>query len=84
VFYQNAGSGAIQVAPAFLCGQQAQAWCWGQMPKPTFRKEDDYGFVRGVGVEMAYGIGKVAYLTAQGNDKEWGIYTAFLAAVADA
>ncbi len=83
VFYQNAGAGAVQVAPAFLCGQQAQAWCWGQMPKATFRKEDDYGFVRGVGVEMAYGVGKVSCLTPQANLKEWGVYTAFLAAIAD-
>jgi hypothetical protein len=83
VFYTTAGSAGAQVAPAFLCGAQAQAWCWGQMPKATFRKEDDYGFVRGVGVEMAYGIGKVAKLTPAGNLKEWGVYTGFFAAVAD-
>jgi hypothetical protein len=83
VFYTTAGSGGAQVAPAFLCGAQAQAWCWGQMPKATFRKEDDYGFIRGVGVEMAYGIGKVAKLTPAGNLKEWGVYTGFFAAVAD-
>ena len=83
VFYATAGSGAIQVAPAFLCGQTAQAWCWGQMPKPTFRKEDDYGFIRGVGIETAYGIGKVAKLNPAGNFKEWGVFTGFFAAVAD-
>ena len=79
----TAGQAGTQIAPAFLCGQQAQAWCWGQMPKPTFRREDDYGFIRGVGIEMAYGIGKVAKLTPANNFKEWGVYTAFLAAVAD-
>lgn len=83
VFYQTAGSGSIQVAPAHLCGQQAAAWCWGKMPTPTFRKEDDYGFIRGVGIEMCYGIGKIAKLDYLGNFKDWGVYTAFLAAVAD-
>ena len=28
------------------------------MAKPTFRKEDDYGFITGTGIEMAYGIVK--------------------------
>lgn len=83
-FYSNAGSSSIQVAPAFLCGQQALAWCWGSMPLPTERKEDDYGFVKGVGIEMAYGIGKLAKLNNAGNYKDWGIFTGFFAAVADA
>lgn len=83
VFYQTAGQGGIQIAPAFLCGQGALAWCWGKMPTPTFLKEDDYQFLRGAGIKMAYGIGKIAKLNAAGNFKEWGVYTAFLAAVAD-
>lgn len=83
VFYATAGSGGIQIAPAFLCGQGAMAWCWGKMPTPTFLKEDDYQFIRGAGVKMAYGVGKIAKLNAAGNFKEWGVYTAFLAAVAD-
>lgn len=84
VFYQTAGAAGIQIAPAFLCGQQAVAWCWGQMPQPTFRREDDYGFIRGVGIELCYGAAKVFKKTLAGNLREWGIYTAFLAAVADA
>lgn len=84
VTYQTAGSGGIQVAPAFMCGQQAQAWCWGQMPMPTFRKEDDYQFNRGTGIQMAYGIGKLAKLTPAGNFKEWGCFTGFFPAVPDA
>lgn len=83
VFYTTAGSGNIQVAPAFLCGQGAQAWCWGKMPTPTFLKEDDYQFLRGAGVKMAYGIGKIAKLNATNNFKEWGVFTGFFAAVAD-
>jgi hypothetical protein len=83
VFYQNAGSAGIQVAPAHLCGQGAVAWCWGKMPTPTFLKEDDYQFLRGAGIKMAYGVGKIAKLNAAGNFKDWGVYTAFLAAVSD-
>jgi hypothetical protein len=29
------------------------------MAKPTFRKEDDYGFITGTGIEMAYGVAKM-------------------------
>jgi hypothetical protein len=83
VFYQTAGATGIQVAPAFMCGQQSQAWCWGKMPTPTFRKEDDYQYLRGAGVKMAYGIGKLAKLVPAGNFKEWGTFTGFFAAVAD-
>lgn len=83
VFYQTAGAAGIQVAPAFMCGQGAQAWCWGKMPTPTFLKEDDYQFLRGAGTKMAYGVGKIAKLNAAGNFKEWGVYTGFFAAVAD-
>src|SRR5215472_12974731 len=55
-----------QIAPAFLCGQSAMAWAWGRMPRPTFLKQDDYQFLRGVGIEMAYGMKKIAKLTAGG------------------
>jgi hypothetical protein len=52
-----AGSGRME--PVFLCGQQAAVVGYGQMARPTFRKEDDYGFITGAGVEMAYGVGKM-------------------------
>lgn len=71
VFYQTAGAGGTtQVAPAFLCGQGAMAWCWGKMPTPTFLKEDDYQFLRGAGIKMAYGIGKIAKLFNNTNFKD--------------
>jgi hypothetical protein len=82
-FYQTAGGSSIRLAPAFMCGQQAQAWCWGKMPNTTFRKEDDYGFLRGVGIEMCYGIGTLAKLTPAGNFKNWGIFTGFFPAIQD-
>ncbi len=53
------GSVSGRVEPVFLCGQQAAALCFGQMAKPTFRKEDDYGFITGTGIEMAYGVSKM-------------------------
>jgi len=84
VTYTTAGSGSIQVAPAFLCGQSAMAWAWGRMPRPTFLKEDDYQFYRGVGVEMAYGFKKIAKLNFSGNYKEWGVFTIFAASATDA
>jgi hypothetical protein len=56
---KTAGTASARVEPVFLCGQQAAAMAWGQMARPTFRKEDDYGFVTGTGVEMAYGVGKI-------------------------
>ena len=79
----TAGSGGTQIAPAHLCGQGAAAWCWGKMPTPTFRKEDDYQFIRGAGIKMAYGVGKIAKLNAAGNFRDWGVFTGFFAAVSD-
>jgi N4-gp56 family major capsid protein len=81
--YTTAGSGGIQIAPVFLCGQGAMAWIWGRMPLPTFRREDDYQFIRGVGVMMAYGMKKIAKLNPAGNYKEWGIFTGYFASATD-
>jgi N4-gp56 family major capsid protein len=81
--YATAGSSGIQIAPAFLCGQSALAWAWGRMPTPTVLREDDYQFYRGVGVMMAYGLKKIAKLSASGNYKEWGVFTGFFASQPD-
>jgi hypothetical protein len=83
VTYQTFGAGATQVAPAFLCGQSSMAWGWGRMPRPTFLKEDDYQFYRGVGVEMAYGLKKIAKVNPSGQYKEWGTFTVFTSALSD-
>jgi hypothetical protein len=48
-----------RIEPVFLCGQQTAAIGFGQMAKPTFRREDDYQFLTGVGIEMAYGVAKM-------------------------
>jgi hypothetical protein len=50
---------------------------------PTFLREDDYQFYRGVGVKMAYGMKKIAKVNPTGNYKEWGVYTLFTAAQTD-
>lgn len=82
----TAGAGSTRVEPVFLCGQQAAVLGWGQMPKPTFRKEDDYGFITGVGTEMCYGTAKM--FKKHPNDgtplKQWGVVTGFVSAPLDA
>lgn len=87
----DAGTGGtVDVCPSFLCGQNAVAVGWGQMPRPTERKEDDYGFLIGRGVESVYGVGKV--YTRRDVDAtaataalvQWGIVTLFTAAEPDA
>jgi Protein of unknown function (DUF4043) len=80
-----AGAASARVEPVFLCGQQAVAFGWGQMAKPTFRKEDDYGFITGVGIEMAYGVGKMFKKHPMTGTalKQWGIVTGFFASSSD-
>lgn len=82
----TAGDSGGRVEPVFFCGQQAAALCWGQMAKPTFRKEDDYGFVTGVGIEAAYGVAKIFKKHPMGgsNLKQWGLVTGFFSAPLDA
>lgn len=79
------GADSINVAPVFLCGRSAVGLLWGQMPEPTKLDDTDYQFKRGIGVEMAYGVGKVFYKdTTTGNLVDWGIVTGFIASVDDA
>ncbi|MDX3926744.1 MAG: DUF4043 family protein [Shinella sp.] len=82
----TAGNSSARVEPVFLCGQQAAVLGWGQMAKPTTRKEDDYGFIQGEGIEMAYGVSKMfkKHPMDGTNLKQWGVVTAFVAAAADA
>jgi len=77
--------GTTRVEPVFLCGQQAVCMAWGQMAKPTFRKEDDYGFITGTGIEMAYGVGKFfkKHPNTSSTLKQWGMVTGFFACAQD-
>jgi len=82
---KTAGAGSARVEPVFLCGQQAAAFAWGQMAKPTFRKEDDYGFVTGTGIEMAYGVSKIFKKHPNSGSKlvQFGMATGFFATATD-
>lgn len=75
---KTAGNSSIRVAANFLCGAQSVALAWGQMPQSTTRKEDDYGFIKGVGTEECRGVEKMFF-----NDKQHGVVTVFTAGVAD-
>ena len=81
----TAGASSTRVEPFFLCGQQALAVAYGQMMKPTFRKEDDYGFIKGVGVESAYGCAKMFKKHPMAGTKlvQWGVVSGFVSAAAD-
>lgn len=81
----TAGASTSRVEPVFLCGQQAAVLGWGQMAKPTFRKEDDYGFITGTGTEMAYGASKMFKKHPMDGTalKQWGLVTAFVSAPLD-
>ena len=80
-----AGNGGTRVEPVFLCGQQAAVIAYGQMAKPTFRKEDDYGFVTGTGIEAAYGVGKMFKKHPKSGTKlvQWGVATGFFNSASD-
>ena len=82
---KTAGAASARVEPVFLCGQQAAAMAWGQMAKPTFRKEDDYGFVTGTGIEMAYGVSKIfkKHPSSGSNLVQFGMATGFFATATD-
>jgi len=81
----TAGASSASLSPVFLMGQGALAMPWVQNPAPTRRAEDDYGFVKGVGIEMSYGVGKLAKAPiAGGSLKDWGVATCFIAAASDA
>jgi hypothetical protein len=82
---KTAGASSARVEPVFLCGQQAAAFAWGQMAKPTFRKEDDYGFITGTGIEMAYGVSKIFKKHPNTGTKlvQFGMATGFFATTTD-
>jgi hypothetical protein len=82
----TAGVSSHRVEPGFMCGQQAAALCWGQMARPTELDQTDYGFVKGVGIEMAYGTAKMfkQHPAAGSALVQWGVATHFAMAPGDA
>ena len=55
------------------------------MAKPTFRKEDDYQFLTGVGIEMCYGTVKMysKHPMTGSNLVQSGVVQGFYASAAD-
>lgn len=67
----DAGLSANQ-APVYLCGAQALGIAWGQLPRATDRKEDDYGFLYGKGTESLWAAEKLIF-----NGYDHGVVTGF-------
>lgn len=81
----GAGASGADVYPVFMTGQNALGLAYGQMPQPTERTEDDYGMLKGRGIEMMYGIGKVqkGVSGSTTNLVDWGVATGFFASASD-
>jgi hypothetical protein len=78
-------NGTINVSIAALCGCQAAGVAWGQEPRFTMKKDDDYEFFTGIGIEEMYGANKIMRKDGQlGTFIDNGMVTGFFAAVGDA
>ncbi len=77
----GAGAGGIDVAPNFLCGAGALGVAWGQKPKSRLKKEDDYEFFTGLGIEECRGVAK---LWRDDGTIQNGMVTVYTAGVASA
>jgi len=75
------GTGGAVVAPVYLCGAQALATVWAQRTDFRVRKEDDYGYQRGVAFQEIRAVDKIRYGS---TGKDWGVVTGFVGAAADA
>lgn len=82
----TAGASSTPVAPSFLCGAQALGYAIGQLPMPTTRSDTDYGFIKGRGVEMCYGVSKTIFngTKTSDNNVDWGVVTVWTNTPADA
>jgi len=84
---EGVGASSIDVGASFLCGCQAIGMANKQLATPVSKNEDDYGFVDGVGIELAHGIEKMTW--ANGNSannvdrKDFGMVTCYFSATAD-
>ena len=73
------GAASIDVEPCYLAGVEAIGFGLGQRPIPTRLAEDDYGFLKGVGIEFKHDIKKMYW-----NDIQNGVVTGYVSGVADA
>lgn len=81
--FDNTATTPVHIEPIYLCGAQALAVCWAKELTTTLRKEDDYGFQRGVGFFEMRGVEKVLWGQGTTSAKDWGMATGFVAAAAD-
>jgi len=73
---------SINVGGVALCGAQAIACAYGQEPRFVAKKEDDYDFFTGVGIEEMIGVNKIQRKDGvTGSKIDNGIVTGFFAAV---
>ncbi len=77
---KTGGDTTSRVAPVFFCGQSALGMPWAKMPTPTTRSDTDYDFIRGVGVKMCYGVGKIFKKHSSTKLVQLGMVTGFFSA----
>lgn len=80
------GGSSIDVGVNFLCGAQSIGYVNKQAAAPTEKKEDDYGFFTGMGIEFADGFSKLRWnnnTAGANNGKDVGVYTLYCSAVGD-
>lgn len=76
------GASSIDVGANFLCGAQSIGMVNKQAPIPTTKEDKDYGFVDGLGIELAHGIDKVRWNNGSGTNKDLGMVTVYASAAA--
>ena len=81
------GDSSSDVGVGFLCGCQSIGFVNKQLATPVTKNEDDYGFVHGVGIELAHGIEKVTWNNGNSANnvarKDFGMVTTYFSATAD-
>jgi len=77
------GASSSDVGANFLCGTQALAFVNKAAPTPTLKEDGDYGFFKGVGIELAHGIKKLSWNNGSGTRKDLGMMTCYFSASAD-
>jgi len=76
------GASSIDVGANFLVGAQALGFVNKQAPLPTQKEDRDYGFVDGLGIELAHGIDKLRWNNGSGTNKDLSTVTVYCSAAA--
>jgi len=75
---KTGGNGSTRVGVGFFCGAQALGFLRGKDARFDRDKNDDYGFLKGVGLTVKHDIKKMFY-----NNKQHGMITTFYSAPLD-